>query len=93
MNFRASGLTVQQLAAIQKEFDLSQTELLTVAVDRLARSLLGDVSNHEAEDAVQHFTHVISRLESGDWREWSGLDLEHLEVLLAFVQRDPILLD
>jgi hypothetical protein len=90
-NLRISQLTDRQLTEMNDAYDFSDTEAITLAVDRLYRDLLrlpedGDI----LLDAIRHFTNRIHQLENtgfGDWPQWSGQDMEMLEALLAATQR------
>ena len=80
--FRLSGLTMRQIEEIGETFDMSQTEMLTLALDRLYRDLC--TQDGDLMEAAGHFTakvHALDETPVDQW-QWTGEDMHQMEWLL-----------
>lgn len=86
-NFRMSGLTASQMAELAEHLDLSDTEIVTLAIDRLYRDLLA--TDPGIMSSIAHFTRKIHALEETPVDEWAwhGADLENLECILMSLSK------
>ena len=72
---------------IAQVHEMSDTEIVTVAIDRLYRDLC--TQDADLTEAVRHFTAKIHALEETpvDQWQWTGADLEQLEWLLNAIAK------
>ena len=62
-------------------FNMTNSEIFTIAVDRLYRDLL---RHSEVMEDAMYLMRKVQRLEStpaGEWPQWSGRDLEAIDAL------------
>lgn len=68
--------------------EMSDTEAITVAVDRLYRDLCS--KNADAMEAVRYFTGRVHKLEDmpvDKWPQWSGKDIMQIEEFLTLLAK------
>lgn len=87
-NLRISGLTERQLEELSDTMEMSDTEAITVAVDRLYRDLCS--KNADVMESVRYFTGRVHKMEDAPvdkWPQWTGEDIMQIEELLIALSK------
>ena len=88
-HFRINRLTTSQLDELREVMEMTDTESMTLGIDRLYRDLCN--KNPDVMEAVRYFTNLVHRLESTSvdkWPVWSGEDINQIEALLYVLAKD-----